>query len=107
MDIKHCELTLRYDHADRLKCIEPSGIRRFFGLAEKMGDCINLSAGEPDFCPPDHVLGAITGAAESGKTHYEPTNGIPELRLALARKALSDYGLDYDPNSEIMVTGRK
>jgi aminotransferase len=69
-----------------------------------MGDCINLSVGEPDFCPPDHVLGAITEAAESGKTHYEPTNGIPELRLALAGKALSDYGLDYDPNSEIMVT---
>ena len=103
MDSKQCELTLRSDHADRLKCIEPSGIRRFFGLADKMGDCINLSAGER----ARHVLGAITGAAESGKTHYEPTNGIPELRLALARKALSDYGLDYDPNSEIMVTGRK
>lgn len=104
MNIKQCELTLRYYHADRLKCVKPSGIRRFFGLADKMGDCINLSVGEPDFCLPDHVLGAITGAAESGKTHYEPTNGIPELRLALARKALSDYGLDYDPNSEIMVT---
>lgn len=90
--------------ANRLKCIKPYGMRRFFGLAEEMPDCINLSVGEPDFCPPEHVLGAGARAAVRGKTHYEPTNGVPELREALAKKASADYGLEYDPGSEVMIT---
>lgn len=39
-----------------------------------------------------------------GRTHYAPTNGIRELREALALKASHDYGLGYDPDSEIIVT---
>lgn len=90
--------------ADRLKCLQPSGIRRFFAMAGEVSDAINLSIGEPDFSPPGYVLGAGTQAAAEGKTHYEPTNGIPELREKLAQKASLDYGLSYDPNSEILVT---
>jgi len=90
--------------AERLKCIKPSGIRRFFALAKEMPDSINLSVGEPDFSPPKRILDVGSRAASGGKTHYEPTNGIPELREALARKASRDYGLKYDPNSEILIT---
>jgi len=90
--------------AERLKRVKPSGIRRFFALAGKMPDIINLSVGEPDFLPPKHVLDASTKAASEGKTHYEPTNGIAELREALAQKASRDYGLNYDTNSEILIT---
>jgi aminotransferase len=90
--------------AERLKRVKPSGIRRFFALAGKMPDIINLSVGEPDFSPPKHVLDASTKAASEGKTHYEPTNGIAELREALAQKASRDYGLNYDTNSEILIT---
>ncbi|MEM3464547.1 MAG: aminotransferase class I/II-fold pyridoxal phosphate-dependent enzyme, partial [Candidatus Bathyarchaeia archaeon] len=43
-------------------------------------------------------------AVLEGKTHYAPTNGIPELREALAEKARKEYGLKYDPNSEVLVT---
>jgi aspartate/methionine/tyrosine aminotransferase len=73
-------------------------------MAGEVSDAINLSIGEPDFSPPGYVLGAGTQAAAEGKTHYEPTNGIPELREKLAQKASLDYGLSYDPNSEILVT---
>jgi aminotransferase len=93
-----------FKHAERLKCIKPSGIRRFFAVASEMPDCINLSVGEPDFCPPRDVLDAGCQAARAGKTHYEPTNGILELRRALSEKASHDYDLDYDPNSEILIT---
>jgi aminotransferase len=93
-----------FEPADRLKCIKTSGIRRFFGMAKEMPDCINLSVGEPDFCPPEHVLEASARAAVAGRTHYEPTNGIPELRKALAEKASRDYELNYDPNDEILIT---
>ncbi len=93
-----------YEAGRRVKCLKPSGIRRFFALAKEKPDCINLSVGEPDFCPPENVLAAGWRAAEAGKTHYEPTNGIPELREALSKKALDDYGLHYNPASEVLVT---
>lgn len=69
-----------------------------------MPDIIRLSIGEPDFTPPKHALKAAEQAAEEGKTHYAPTNGIPELREALAQKMHRDYGLTYDPESEVLVT---
>jgi len=90
--------------AERLKCIKLSGIRRFFALAQEIPDVINLSVGEPDFTPPIHALEAGWQAAKEGKTHYAPTNGIPELREALTQKAYREYGLSYDPNSEILIT---
>ena len=90
--------------AERLKNINPSGIRRFFALAQGIPNVIDLSVGEPDFTPPKHALNVGCQAAKRGKTHYAPTNGVPELREALAKKAHRDYGLDYDPNSEILIT---
>ncbi len=97
-------LVRSFKPAERLKNVKLSGIRRFFAIAQKTPDCINLSVGEPDFCPPQRVLKAGYKAADCGKTHYEPTNGIFELREALAAKASRDYGLTYDPNSEIIIT---
>lgn len=88
----------------RLKQIKPSGIRRFFNLAEGMADNINLSVGEPDFAPPQHALEAGLKAAKEGRTHYPPTNGIAELREALTKKVYTEFGLNYDPNSEVLVT---
>lgn len=90
--------------AARLKGIKPSGIRRLFSLAQTMPDAIHMGVGEPDFTPPFHVLEAAKKALDEGKTHYAPTNGIPELREALAKKARTDYGLSYNPDDEILVT---
>ena len=90
--------------AERLKRIKPSGIRRFFTLAQGIPDAISLSVGEPDFTSPKHALDAGWRAAKEGKTHYAPTNGLPELRECLGQKAYRDYGLSYDPESEILIT---
>ena len=90
--------------AERLKPIKPSGIRRFFTLAQGIPDVINLSVGEPDFTSPKHALAAGWEAAKEGKTHYAPTNGISDLREELTKKTYCDYNLNYDPNSEILIT---
>lgn len=90
--------------AERLKNLKRSGIRRFFAAAQEIPNVINLSVGEPDFSPPKHVLERVCQAALEGKTHYAPTNGIPELREALVQKAHRDYGIRYDPDSEVLVT---
>ena len=97
-------LASRFKPAKRLKRIKLSGIRRFFALAQEIPDVINLSVGEPDFTPSIHALEAGWQAAKEGKTHYAPTNGIPELREALTQKAYREYDLSYDPNSEILIT---
>ncbi len=94
----------RFESSRRLKKISSSGIRRFFSLAQDVPNVISLGIGEPDFTPPPHVLEAAKRALDEGKTHYTPTTGIPELRQALARKTKRDYGLSYDPDSEVLVT---
>lgn len=104
MHNRECVLVSDFKSAERLKRIKPSGIRRFFALAQGIPDAIGLSLGEPDFTSPKHALDAGWQAAKEGKTHYTPTNGIPELREALAKKAYGNYGLSYDPNSEILIT---
>jgi aminotransferase len=104
MDSEECVLVSEFKSAERLKRIKPSGIRRFFALAQGIPDAISLCLGEPDFTSPKHALDAGWQAAKEGKTHYAPTNGIPELREALAKKAYGDYGLSYDPNSETLIT---
>ena len=40
---------------DRARVIKPSGIRRFFDIANEMEDVISLSIGEPDFFTPWHI----------------------------------------------------
>jgi aspartate/methionine/tyrosine aminotransferase len=68
-------------------------MRHFIGLAKTMPHCIDLSVGEPDFCPAGHVLDAeAIEAAESGKLRYDPSKGLCELREVLAEKASNDYG---------------
>ena len=93
-----------FDIAARLRDVKPSGIRRFSRLARSLPDVIRLGLGEPDFTPPRHVLEAATRAMDEGKTHYTPTAGIAELREALVEKTKRDYGLSYDPDSEVLIT---
>ncbi len=95
---------VRFETAGRLRKIKPSGIRRMFSQAKNIPSVISLGLGEPDFSPPPHVLEAVKQALDEGKTHYAPTTGVSELLEALAKKAKKDYGLTYDPNTEILIT---
>ena len=97
-------MSKRLPVAERLKKIRPSDIRRFFSLTQSTPSVISLGIGEPDFAPPSHVLEAARQALNEGKTHYTPSMGIPELREALVKKAKNDYGLSYNPESEVLVT---
>ena len=90
--------------AERLKNVEASGIRRLFALNQHVPGLVSLGIGEPDFAPPRHVLEAVKQAIVEGRTHYTPSNGIPELREALAKKFTSEYDLFYNPVGQILVT---
>lgn len=84
--------------------LKPSGIRRFFDIANEMDNVISLSIGEPDFTTPWHVRQEAIRSLEDGKTWYSPNRGFMELREAISRFVKVHYHMDYDPKTEIVVT---
>lgn len=89
--------------ADRVQQVPPSGIRRFFELAEEMDDVISLGVGEPDFSAPWAARTAAIDSLEQGRTSYTANRGRRDLREEIARH-VQTYDLDYDPDEEIIVT---
>jgi aspartate aminotransferase len=63
-----------------------------------------LESGDPSFSVPPHVLEALNKAGAAGKTHYIPNSGIPELRKALAEKAVRKNGLVGTTDEDIFLT---
>ena len=84
--------------------ISPSGIRKFFELVASTDDVISLGVGEPDFVTPWSACESAIRSLEKGYTMYTSNLGMPELRQKLAQKLRERYNLEYDPNSEIMIT---
>ncbi|UAL48854.1 aminotransferase A [Sutcliffiella horikoshii] len=84
--------------------IEISGIRKFFNLVAKYDDVLSLTIGQPDFPTPTHVKEAGKAAIEMNKTVYTPNAGIPELRKAASDFVKKKYNMDYDPDSEVIVS---
>jgi aminotransferase len=88
----------------RIAGLPPSGIRRFFELVERMPGAISLGIGEPDFVTPWRVREAAIFSLERGHTHYTPNRGARELRQELARYLSRRFGLEYDPEQELLIT---
>ena len=73
-------------------------------LATRTG-AINLGQGFPDTDGPAQVLDAAVAAIRDGRhNQYPPGPGLPELRTAIAGHQRRFYGLDYDPDAEVLVT---
>ena len=84
--------------------VKPSGIRKFFDVANTMEDVISLGVGEPDFLTPWRVRREAIRTLESGRTRYTANRGLQDLREEIAAYMLRKYELSYDPASEILVT---
>ena len=84
--------------------IKPSGIRRFFDIAETMQDVISLGVGEPDFPTPWEIRKAGILSLESGRTRYTSNRGLEALRREICAYQERKYGLSYNPESEVLVT---
>ncbi|CAI50103.1 pyridoxal phosphate-dependent aminotransferase [Natronomonas pharaonis DSM 2160] len=89
--------------SDRVADVPPSGIRRFFELAEEMDDVISLGVGEPDFSAPWAAREAAISSLERGRTSYTANRGKRELREEIADD-VRRWNLQYDPDDEILVT---
>jgi aminotransferase len=95
---------MTFEVSDRVDRVPPSGIRRFFELAEEMDDIISLGVGEPDFSAPWAARDAAITSLEQGKTSYTANRGRRELREYISDHAADHYNLEYDADEEILVT---
>lgn len=84
--------------------IKPSGIRKFFDLAETMKEVISLGVGEPDFPTPWQIRSAGIRSLEESKTRYTANRGLQTLRETIAGYLNRKYQLTYEPLTEILVT---
>ena len=87
-----------------IKVVKPSGIRKFFDIANEMEDVISLSIGEPDFSTPWHVRQEAIDTLQQGKTWYSPNRGFFELRQEICKWVERKYHVTYHPESEVLVT---
>ncbi|MBQ5597426.1 MAG: aminotransferase class I/II-fold pyridoxal phosphate-dependent enzyme [Clostridia bacterium] len=83
---------------------KPSGIRKFFDIAEKMNNVISLGVGEPDFATPWHIRQAGIQSLEDKKTRYTANRGIAQLRNEISKYLLKRFDLDYNPDGDILIT---
>jgi len=70
-------------------------------------DVCSFAAGEPDFDTPQHIKDACIAALQGGKTKYVATNGIEDLRKAIAESYLADHGLKVAPTQVVVSPGGK
>ena len=84
--------------------IQPSGIRKFFDVANEMKDAISLGVGEPDFDTPWRIREEGIFSLEKGRTFYTSNAGLKELREEICSYLERKIGVSYDPMQETMVT---
>ena len=91
--------------SNKIKEIKPSGIRKFFDIANKIEDCISLGVGEPDFETPWHITEEGIFSLEQGRTFYTSNQGLPELREEVSKWNKRKYGLDYSADEVVVTCG--
>ena len=87
-----------------VKDIKPSGIRKFFDIANTMEDVISLGVGEPDFRTPWQVRNAGIHSLEVGSTRYTSNRGLEALRDEISVYVKRKYDVEYRASDEILVT---
>ena len=94
--------------AKRLEKVEPSLIRTILDRAAVLRSegksVIPFSAGEPDFNTPSDIKEAAIRAITNNQTKYNSNRGYPPLRKVLKGYIQGETGVEYDPETEILVT---
>jgi N-succinyldiaminopimelate aminotransferase len=89
--------------AHRLDGIPPTIFSQMSALAVRTGS-VNLGQGFPDVDGPPEVVARAVRALEEGANQYAPGIGVPALRQAIARHQQRHYGIELDPDSQVVVT---
>lgn len=88
----------------KITSVRPSGIRKFFDIANEMDNVISLSIGEPDFSTPWHVREEGIKSLQDGKTWYTPNRGFMELRSEIVKYFERRFNISYNCTEDVLVT---
>ena len=81
----------------KVQSIQPSGIRKFFDIANEIEDVISLGVGEPDFDTPWHVREEGIYTLQKGRTFYTVNRGLMELRTEISNYIARNHAVQYNP----------
>jgi aspartate aminotransferase len=97
--------------AHRMEGLRPEGAYQVLARAQELEadgiEIIHLEIGEPDFATPANIGEAAARAIAEGKTRYNPSAGIRELREAIAEDAGRRRGLTFQPEQVVVSPGAK
>jgi len=97
--------------ADRVASLQPSATLAMIARVKQMQadgiEMLDLTAGEPDFTPPNCAEKAGIDSIEQGKGRYTPAAGLMELRVEAAKHIRETYGLSYEPTEVVVTSGAK
>jgi len=82
-------------------------LARVHALRAEGRDIISFGLGEPDFETPDHIKAACKQALDQNHTHYGPSQGLPELRGAIAEYFARTRGVPVGPENVVVGPGAK
>ena len=88
---------MRNPLSKKIVSVQPSGIRRFFDVANEMEDVISLGVGEPDFDTPWRIREEGIFSLEKGRTFYTSNAGLMELRTEICKYLERTIHVNYDP----------
>ncbi|WEV70699.1 aminotransferase class I/II-fold pyridoxal phosphate-dependent enzyme [Lactobacillus sp. ESL0785] len=89
---------------ERLLTTTPSAIRKFDQEISGVPGIIKLTLGEPDLDTPEHVKQAAVESITNNESHYGRQMGDPRLCQAISTYLKRKQDLDYNPETEIIVT---
>ena len=88
----------------KVQSIQPSGIRKFFDIANEIEDVISRGVGEPDFDTPWHVREEGIYTLQKGRTFYTANRGLMELRTEISNYIARNHAVQYNPATQVLVT---
>lgn len=88
----------------RVAALTPAAILTFNQKISAIPDIVKLTLGEPDFNTPEHVKQAAIKAIDDNESHYTNSRGTEGLRQAAANFLNTKYGLNYDPDKQVIMT---
>ena len=90
---------------EKVRNIQPSGIRKFFDIVSEMKDAISLGVGEPDFETPWHIREEGIYSLEKGKTVYTSNAGLAELKAEICNYLKRRCHVSYEPSEALVTIG--
>jgi aminotransferase len=83
---------------------ESSPMREMMKMMEERKGLLSLSAGEANFDPPEELIRLACEAMRNDRNRYTSTNGIPQVREAVAEFVNGRWGARVDPAANILMT---